>query len=136
MPNNTPMNSFVVDTMALVLWLENRRMGTAVRAVLANAQEGRATIHIPAMVWAEVLYLSQRKRIELDFRQVRRLMKAYPFCQERPLDLTIIEVAASIDDIPELHDRLIAATAVYLQCPILTNDPLIRASKHIVQAIW
>lgn len=37
----------------------------------------------------------------------------------------------AIDDIPELHYRLIAATARYLDAPIITNDPVIRKSKFV-----
>lgn len=43
----------------------------------------------------------------------------------------ILKTAAEIDDIPELHDRLIAATAKYLDLPLITNDPEIGASRHI-----
>ncbi len=37
--------------------------------------------------------------------------------------------------IPELHDRLIAGTAKYLQKELITNDPVIAKSKH-VKTIW
>ena len=36
-----------------------------------------------------------------------------------------------INDIPELHDRLIAATARYLDLPLITNDPIIRDSSFV-----
>jgi len=36
-----------------------------------------------------------------------------------------------IPDIPELHDRLIAGTAKYIDAPILTNDPIILNSKYV-----
>jgi predicted nucleic acid-binding protein len=47
------------------------------------------------------------------------------------LSLEILKTAAEIDDIPELHDRLIAATAKYLDLPLITNDPMIRDSRFI-----
>ena len=51
--------------------------------------------------------------------------------QFEPLSLEILKVASQIDDMPELHDRLIAATAKYLDLPIITNDPAIRSSKFV-----
>jgi predicted nucleic acid-binding protein len=47
----------------------------------------------------------------------------------------IIATAQAITDIPELHDRLIAATAVHLRLPLITNDTKISNSAH-VQTIW
>jgi hypothetical protein len=47
----------------------------------------------------------------------------------------VVKSTAAIDDIPELHDRLIAGTATWLGVPILTNDPVMMASQH-VQTVW
>lgn len=43
--------------------------------------------------------------------------------QFEPLSFDILKTASEIDDIPELHDRLIAATARYPGLPIITNAP-------------
>jgi predicted nucleic acid-binding protein len=43
--------------------------------------------------------------------------------------------AATIADVPELHDRMIAATGKYHQLPVITNDPVLAKSKHIT-TIW
>ena len=51
--------------------------------------------------------------------------------QFEPLSFEILKTASEIDDIPELHDRLIAATARYLDLPIITNDPAIRDSQFV-----
>jgi len=34
-------------------------------------------------------------------------------------------------DIPKLHDRMIAATARYLDIPLITNDPEIKDSEFV-----
>jgi len=52
-----------------------------------------------------------------------------------PVSFDVAAVSASIDDIPELHDRVIAGTAAWLKIPILTNDPVMTASRH-VHTIW
>jgi predicted nucleic acid-binding protein len=47
------------------------------------------------------------------------------------LSYEILKTASEINDIPELHDRLIAATARYLDLPLITNDPVIRDSSFV-----
>ena len=46
-----------------------------------------------------------------------------------------IEKAFMINDIPELHDRIIAGAALELNIELLTNDPKVRNSKFIT-TIW
>lgn len=49
--------------------------------------------------------------------------------------MEVVTSAVGIDDVPELHDRLIVATAKLLTVPILTNDPVMSGSKHTT-TIW
>jgi predicted nucleic acid-binding protein len=48
-----------------------------------------------------------------------------------PLSLEILKAGVEIINIPELHDRLIAATARHLGLPIITNDPEMCSSKYV-----
>lgn len=59
------MNEFVADTMAVVLHLEKRKSGANVKKILIDAENGNAVVHIPSIVFAEILYLSEKKRIVL-----------------------------------------------------------------------
>ena len=51
------------------------------------------------------------------------------------MDLNVVTIAAQIDDVPELHDRLIVATARFHRVVILTNDLVMSSSKH-AETIW
>ena len=62
--------------------------------------------------------------------QTEELFKSRNY-QFEPLSFDIIKTASTINDIPELHDRLIAATAKYLELPLISNDPEIRDSEHV-----
>jgi PIN domain nuclease of toxin-antitoxin system len=62
--------------------------------------------------------------------QTEDLFKSQNY-QFEPLRLEILKTASEINDIPELHDRVIAATARYLDLPLITNDPAIRASEFV-----
>jgi len=83
----------------------------------------------------EILYLSEKGRIPVNLESVRNLLTERDNYQVFPVDMDVVATAALIDDVPELHDRLIVATAKWLRVAILTNDPAISASNH-VQTIW
>lgn len=75
-----------------------------------DADKGRAVIIIPAIVLVEMLYLFEKHRISISLFQTDGLLKSRNY-QFEPLSLEILRAASGIDDIPEMHDRLIAATA-------------------------
>lgn len=128
-------DTYVADTMALILRLEKRKMPEKVRNRFKLAEDQQSVILIPAMVFAELAYLSEKRRIETTLSNARTYLEANSTIKEYPLAMSTIQAAFEIDDIPELHDRLIAAAAKEKRIPILTNDPDINESLH-VEAIW
>lgn len=125
------MDSFVTDTQALVKFMMGKRViNDRSHQAYQSADRGESTIIIPAIALMEMLYLFEKNRIDVGLLQTEELFKSQNY-QFEPLSFDIIKTAAEIDDIPELHDRLIAATAKYLDVPLITNDPEIRASRHI-----
>lgn len=125
------MDSFVTDTQALVKFMMGKKVINArSHQAYQSADRGEATIIIPAIVLMEMLYLFEKNRIDVGLLQTEELFKSQNY-QFEPLSFDILKTAAEIDDIPELHDRLIAATAKYLDLPLITNDPEIQASRHV-----
>lgn len=135
MSNASPATSFVTDTMAVVLWLEKRRLPSRVLLVFEQAAARQATIFVPGIVFAEVLYLHERGRIQTSVAELNGLIEEGANFQELPLSGRIARAAVAITDIPELHDRLIAASGVTAGCAILTNDPIIQASRWVT-TLW
>lgn len=132
---NTPLSKFVTDTMALVLFLEKRKMPPQVKGVFQATLASTNEIWIPAMCLAEVGYLAERGRVSIGIPDVTKLVSANQNFHFQELSPDIISVAFQIHDIPELHDRLIAATAQFLKIPLLTNDPVIQNSAT-VRTVW
>ena len=128
-------NSYIADTMALVLRLERRRLPQKVKAVFEDAENDNAGIFIPAMVLAEIGYLSERRRIETSLTDAKIYCSDHKLINVEPITELIIEKSFQIDDIPELHDRIIAGTAYSMEMQLLTNDPIISASKYI-SVVW
>lgn len=128
---NLIMDSFVTDTQALVKFMLGKKViNQRSHKAYQSADKGESTIIIPAIVLMEMLYLFEKNRIDVNLLQTEELLKSQNY-QFEPLSFEILKTAFEIDDIPELHDRLIAATARYLGLPIITNDPVIKSSKFV-----
>ena len=125
------MDNFVTDTQALVKFMMGKKViNDRSHQAFLSADKAQSTIIIPAIVLMEVLYLFEKNRIDISLFQTEDLLKSQNY-QFEPLSLEILKTASEITDIPELHDRLIAATARYLDLPLITNDPVIRASEFV-----
>jgi predicted nucleic acid-binding protein len=125
------MSNYVTDTQGLVKFMMGKKViNDAAHQAYLSADKGEATIIIPAIVLMEVMYLFEKNRIEIGLLQTEDLMESQNY-QFEPLSFEILKTAAEIDDIPELHDRLIAATARYLDLPLITNDPVIGRSRFV-----
>ena len=128
-------NSYVCDTMAVVLWMEKRKRSTLVRNIFDSVENGEVKLNIPAIVLAEVGYLAERKRIETTLADINTIVEKHSNIRIIPLDSEIVNSAFKITDIPELHDRLISATAMLMNQELITNDKVIIDSKFII-TIW
>ncbi len=126
---------YVTDTVGLILYLEKRKPGADAERIFDSAENAQTIIHIPAMVFAEILYLSEKKRISANLADVFQLLQNFPNFKEFPMNSAVIKSAARITDIPELHDRLISATAKHLNLELITNDTKIQNSAF-VKTIW
>ncbi len=126
---------YVTDTMALVLRLERRKLPNRIKEIFEQAEKGESEIYIPAIVLAEIGYLSEKKRIEITLNDSKNYFKQHKSIKEKKITFMTIEKAFMINDIPELHDRIIAGAALELDIELLTNDPKVRNSKFVT-TIW
>ncbi len=134
------MNGFVADTHAVIWYLSgSKRLSPKVRAIFQKAQTGYAHIAIPSIVLVETIFLVQRER--LDEAVVKTLLALTENPDDGiyiyPLNKAVIQALSHFGPaaIPELADRIIAATAIQLDLPLLTTDASIQASR-LVKTIW
>lgn len=83
----------------------------------------------------EVMYLSKAKRIDVRVDDLIELMANSAHYEIVPVNADIVSTATAIHDVPELHDRIIVASAKWLHVPILTSDAVVSRSDH-VRTIW
>jgi len=129
----------VADTHAVIWYIfaDPRLSATARTTIEQIAMDGNQ-IGFSSITLAEIVYLSERGRINAD--TLDRLLAAVdsedallveiPF--ERNIALTLRQVDRS--QIPDLPDRIIAASALYLNVPVISRDRRIQLSS--VDTIW
>ena len=123
------MNKYVIDTQTLIRYLdESKGVNKKATAILEGADRWESLIIIPAVVVFEIGYLYEKNRIPISIHDIERLIEDAVNYQEEKLSVEIIKSAFEIMDIPELHDRLIAGTARYIDAPIITTDHVILKS--------
>lgn len=127
---------YVADTHAFVWFLtEDEKLGKNAREIFLSADKGDTIVIIPSIVLLETLHICEKHKAELLFRNVLEKIRNtfnYPIY---PLDLRIISECQDLKQIPELHDRVIVATANLLDAKVITKDEEIKKSG-IVDSIW
>ena len=90
---------------------------------------------VPAIVVAEVYYLSVKLGQPFILPNFLNELATVHGMYISDLGRTQLEMLDRLPEIPEMHDRLIAAEALALGAPVVTRDPVIAASPQ-VQSIW
>ena len=126
------MNKYVIDTQAIIKFLNGQKViNDNIDQVLKMTDEGKNIIIIPSVVIFEIGYLHEKKKIPISIVDVEKIINSSVNYVEEKLSINIIKSAFEITDIPELHDKLIAGTARYLNLPLITNDPVILQSSFV-----
>lgn len=123
---------FVTDTHSL-LWhmTDDPRLSLMAKKIFDNDY-----IFIPCIVFFELLYLVEKKRIVSDFDSFITLVSSSENYKVEPLCLPIIEKSRRIprETVTDPWDRLIAATSMHLQLPLITRD--VRLRKIGLDVMW
>lgn len=129
----------VTDTHALIWFAQGRakKLGPAARRLYERADEGRATIFVPTLALVEVSESVRAGRTSLPGGFGAWVEQLFSTRHYLPAELSweVVRRAETLAAIPERGDRLIAATAAHLECPLLTRDPAIAAAAG-VETVW
>jgi len=133
------MSAVVVDTHAAVWYLLNsQRLSPSAGAALDAATQGGDPVYVASISLVEVVYLVEKGR--LPGFALERLSNALADPASgfvtAPLDLAVAQALRRIprDVVPDMPDRIIAATALHLDLPLVTRDSDIQ--KTAVKTIW
>ena len=127
---------YLADTVAIVRHLRNHpALGREAARILCDADAGVHRVYLSAITLMEVLYLSEAGRVDVSLPELVSMVSLSRNYAIVPVDSDILLAAIDVDDVPELHDRIIVATARHLDVSILTGDRVIVGSRH-VRSIW
>ncbi len=129
----------VADTHA-ALWylLKNPRLSRTARGFMDDAAGAGDDIVLSPISLAEIIYLVEKGRLPASaYDELRGALNDPDFVlREAPFTGQIVEAMRQVprEDIPDMPDRIVAATALYFGVPVISRDGRIRASN--VQTIW
>jgi PIN domain nuclease of toxin-antitoxin system len=129
----------VVDTHAVLWYLaDDPELSARAAAALDAITIAGGPIYVPAICVVEAIYLAEKGRIPL--AALERLLLAVEEPNPRfvlaPLDRIVASAVRGVAraDVPDLPDRVIAATAAALRLPLVTKDGRIRATN--LETLW
>ncbi|HLO49966.1 MAG TPA: type II toxin-antitoxin system VapC family toxin [Kamptonema sp.] len=134
------MTAVVADTHTIIWYLrETTRLSQTAMTVLDTALAGGYPIYVSTISVVEVGYLVERYRLpeEAFGELINTLSDPRTGLAIAPLDLITAQTLRQIprNVVPDMPDRIIAATALSLSLPLVTRDARIQALTTI-QTIW
>jgi len=129
----------VADTHAVIWYLfEDERLSSVAREFLDDAAQNGEQIGISAISLTEIVYLTEKAKINPE--TLERLLQSIEAGNAALVEIPVTGKIAkrmrdiSRDAVPDMPDRIIAATALELSVPIISRDGKIRASG--LATIW
>jgi PIN domain nuclease of toxin-antitoxin system len=129
----------VADTHAALWYLfADPRLSSRAKDFIDQAAASGRTIEISPISLAEIVYLAEKGRIPVSalkdlgdaLENPNHVFKEAPFTKD------VVNAMSQIprEELPDLPDRIIAATAQYLGVPAISKDRRIKTSS--VQSVW
>lgn len=133
------MRNAVTDTHALIWYLEDSsRLSSAANQAFDRCDKGEIVVYIPTICIVEIVYLQERGRISADMKAQLEagLMAGTSGMVLANLTSEVVDALATIprDSVPDMPDRIIAATAIHLGLPLISKDSKMPLSG--VSIIW
>ena len=133
------MSAVVADTHVAVWYLrDSKKLSERARAVLDETARAGDFVYVPSISVVEVTYLVEKRKLPEEALQTLTSELASPISalEIAPLDFAVARAIQRVprDDVPDMPDRIIAATALSLNLPLVTRDKRIQAA--LIKTIW
>ena len=129
----------VADTHAVMWYIfADSRLSATARTTIEQMAAEENQVAFSSITLAKIVYLSEWGRINLTTLDLflREVESDDALLVEIPCDRNIAVTLRQVDrsQIPDLRDRIIAATALYLNLPVISRDRRIQLSSR--DTIW
>ena len=128
---------YVLDSYALLAYLQAEPGGDEVKSMLEEAQKGKAEVYLSLINLGEVVYIVERRRGAAMADEVVAKVHSLPVLvtdvnKKRVLDAAHIKANHAIS----YADAFAVALAKELDAPVLTGDPEFEKMEPLVQVFW
>ncbi len=132
-------NALIADTHSAIWFLsKDKKLSQTARQAMRKATASGDPIYISAITLVEMAYLIEKNRLdEMHIKNLLREINSPSSNYELvSIDLAITQTLRKIprDDVPDMPDRIIAATALHLGLPLVTRDSKIRSAN--LTTVW
>lgn len=130
------MAIYMTDTHSLLwLFMYPQRLGKQARNTFDEIGRGEAKLLIPVIVLAELIFTIENKPIRADLDDILEGIYANSNIEFVEFDLQSALKLRELKQIPEMHDRMIVASALKHNASLITLDESITKSK-LVKVVW
>lgn len=133
-------NSFVLDSYALIGYLENESFSDRIQHVLFQAKKGASRLYFHAIHLGEVYYITLREQGQSLADLAYSRIKGLPVKVIDRIDEELLLAAAGLKASHPISyaDSFAAALALLNNCPLLTGDPEFRSleKQGIISIEW
>jgi PIN domain nuclease of toxin-antitoxin system len=122
------------------LWhlFDDKKLSAAAEAFINDAATARRKIAISTISLAEVVYLIEKNRLPQSAYDELTQVLADPehVFTEAVFSAAIVQAMRQVSraEVPDMPDRMVAATAVYFDVPVISRDRRIRAAS--LKTVW
>ena len=122
---------YVLDTHVLIWYfIGSKRLKRKLREKIEEVRNAGGRLLVPTIVLAEALAIAEKGKVKFDFQDMYQLIKNESEFEIISFSPEILEEVLHTK-IPEIHDRIIVATAKFFKAGILTKDKIIRESGEV-----
>ena len=133
-------NRYVLDSYALIGYLENEHFAERIEQLLKQAKKGEVSLYLHALHLGEVYYITLREQgsnlADLAYSRI----KAFPLTFIDQIDEELLLTAASLKaNFPISYaDSFAAALAKIKNCALLSGDPDLKTleNKKVIAIEW
>ena len=118
-------NSFVLDSFALIGFLENEDFAPRIEKILRQAHQGKTQVYLHAIHLGEIYYITLREQGEKTADLAYARIKAFPLKYIEIIDDELLRTAARLKAHYPISyaDAFAASLATLRNASLLTGDP-------------
>ncbi len=121
----TGLNSYVLDSFALIGFLENEKFASRLEKLLKQARKGKTLVYLHALHLGEVYYITLREQNQNVADLACARIKSFPVRYIDIIDDELLQKAGWLKAIYPIGyaDAFAAAMAIIHNSSLLTGDP-------------